>query len=590
MNTCIHHSKLGIMNADEIRVQMENMCAHAKRVHTEVADTTQFTYANVAGKLSDLENTVCAVCDHWRLHSLTCTDTSVRNAATAAIATLQALQTSMRKHPHIQRSLQLSDWPYSNEHLDDLQRRVRCAVGYKYSTMDWNRKLLQQHKNFCGEFRSNLRATSELRFSRAELSGVPEDFLQSLRCETSDVNMIVLHTRPQHLQTVLIHADDTNTRKTMYLACGNHARDNLWVLASLCYTRSCMRYENMFVRDTLIIGTDVKKFLDMLYDKLRVVYERDIRCLQQRCNDLQIWDLRYYEHKLLPSVDQNALRAYFSVNSVTRSLIQLYSRLLRLTFTQVESDDLLVSDMVKYQVTTEIGVSKGYLCLDLYARPGKVVGCTTVNIRPDVVVLASFSAALSHTEMVDYFREFGNAMRVLYRTPHVVMHNPAYEHMLSILHTLWCWQPDVLLSASDGLPEHTAAAIISAQYTYKSLRDMRRLFLSMFDHTIHNDHDLDVLEIWTSLHEKILQMSTHNTHMCTSFVYAASKRAGLYYSELYHEMLAEDLFARLTVSAEGFPALFAGESLRDTYEFLGRDTNPDAYVARLLAFPAVVQG
>merc|ERR1719348_366088 len=101
---------------------------------------------------------------------------------------------------------------------------------------------------------------------------------------------------------------------------------------------------------------------------------------------LDFWDFRYYmamvEEKQY-AVDQEKLKEYFPMEVVTAGLMDIYQRILGLTFTKVEGGEVWHDDVEQWKVDDAVTKENiGYFSLDLYPRDGKYGHACMMQLQP----------------------------------------------------------------------------------------------------------------------------------------------------------------------------------------------------------------
>lgn len=321
------------------------------------------------------------------------------------------------------------------------------------------------------EFSKNMNEeNTSLLFSEQELAGLPRDLLESLEQNAEGLRRVTLKYPHYYPAMQTIH--DPKTRRTLERAFNSRCSDaNGPLLERLSRLRhdlaQLVGYPNYTKFSSEILMAQCPKrindFLATLCIKLELLVadeRRSLLALKERdCkargipSDGQInaWDLRYYINQYEQAhfhVDQQELRAYFPIDVVTKGLLEIYQRILGVTFerdvsstrvflpcwTTCSDATLLVPswhpDVLAYAVTdTETTDLLGHFYLDLHPREGKYGHAACFGLQPSAqrcdgsrqtavaAMVANFSkgapgkpSLLDHSEVQTYFHEFGHVM------------------------------------------------------------------------------------------------------------------------------------------------------------------------------------
>ena len=190
---------------------------------------------------------------------------------------------------------------------------------------------------------------------------------------------------------------------------------------------------------------NVKSFLETLSPKLQTLWQKEREAILRykeeefkamgrdfngKINKEDFW---YYITTIQEkefSVDQEQLKEYFPIDVVTKGLMDIYQRLLGLTFSKVEGIPVWHPDVELYKVNdTATKETIGYFFLDLFPREGKYGHAAVWQIQPGSVdpngqrskavmgMACNFPkptndkpSLLYHNQVRTYFHEFGHVM------------------------------------------------------------------------------------------------------------------------------------------------------------------------------------
>nr|KAG5696363.1 hypothetical protein BaRGS_028358 [Batillaria attramentaria] len=257
-----------------------------------------------------------------------------------------------------------------------------------------------------------------LEFTEEELAGAPEDFLKGL--ERTEGGKCKVTLKYPHYFPCMKKVRNPNVRRTLETAFNSRClKENTAILEELVR----LRHEKAkllgfpthaaFVLDMRMAKTPeaVSKFLTELAAKLQPLREEEFKLYMQYKQEeyakygfendgkMNMWDLRYCMSMLEErkySIDHNALKEYFPMETVTKGLLEIYQELLNLKFVQVKDADVWHEDVTMYEVRdAKSGELMGYFYLDLYPREGKYGHAACFGIQADTAkVLSELSEKL----------------------------------------------------------------------------------------------------------------------------------------------------------------------------------------------------
>ncbi|KAM7220101.1 metallopeptidase MepB [Rhypophila decipiens] len=361
------------------------------------------------------------------------------------------------------------------------------------------------------EFEENIRRDdTSIRFSSAELEGVPQRILDCL-LKSDDMNSEnqqwrVILADPGHTE-ILGYAQKAETRKRLWIALQNRCNGNASLVKEavvLRHERACLLgFPNnaaFRLEDRMAKSPDaVNSFLADLRSRLRQAGLQALQKLKEiKQADLEhradeeagrfyFWDYDFYHNMLLEkelSMDGAAIQEYFPVQTTVAAMLALLAQLFGLEFTELKGGER-TAQMVWHQDVHIFrvhdapcrggGVFLGYLYLDLTYRPGKCPQTSCINLQPGFIredgtrqhpatallcqvpkpaPSGNKPTLLRHFDLVLLLHELGHGIHDLVsKARFACFHGPEgvpvdFGEMPSQMLEQWCWTPSVLQSLS----------------------------------------------------------------------------------------------------------------------------------------------
>src|SRR5260370_10453605 len=249
-------------------------------------------------------------------------------------------------------------------------------------------------KELCGlttDFEANITKTQRaLKFTRAELEGVPESFLEQTK--TGEDEYTVKANITWHYLTVMENAKREGVRKKLETERDNLARaENVPLLEKILPLRDDIAHK-LGYKTWADYQTEVKMvkngaaamdFLQKLKTGLQPKFEaelaefRKIKVKETGDANAQVflWDWRYFNNQLKKekyNVDAEQLRVYFPYQRVLEGMFSIYQSIFGLKFEQVEPPYKWIGDLQLYAVSdNKTGEPLGLFYLDMFPREGK---------------------------------------------------------------------------------------------------------------------------------------------------------------------------------------------------------------------------
>ena len=228
------------------------------------------------------------------------------------------------------------------------------------------------------DFGTNVtKATAHVTFTREQLAGVPEDFLNSSKVKTGDDEYTVAADETYQYELVEDNARNEATRHAVYVARDSRAKDtNVPIFNRMLALRNRIAlklgYKSWADFQTEVkmakTGEAAERFIDDLIAQTQPKFDAEVKELAGMKEgdymrehhilshieesgslvSLDTWDARYYTNRLMKSryhIDTEALRVYFPYQSVLDGMFRIYEHDFGLTFTRVEPPYQWVPDL-----------------------------------------------------------------------------------------------------------------------------------------------------------------------------------------------------------------------------------------------------
>ena len=473
-------------------------------------------------------------------------------------------------------------------------------------------------------------------FTKAELEGMPEDFLSKPGIKTGDDAYTVLANVSWQFNAVEENAKSEATRKKLYIARETLAKEkNVPLLNQMLTLRNKIAlrlgyksWDDFQTEPRMAkTGTAAQKYIDDLIAGIEPKFAAELSELQKMkqldaqpseggafaAPRINIWDWRYYQNQLKKqkfAVDAEALRNFFPFQKVLDGMFAIYQRIFGLKFEKIAVPYKWIDDLQLWAVSDAAsGEPLGLFYLDMFPRDGKYNHFAEFEIiggkllpdgkyqRPTVTLLCNFPPAtadkpslLSHSEVETLFHEFGHVLHTITTRAKygrfAGTHVPTdFVEAPSQMLQNWVWDKNVLDSfaadyreSSKKIPDETIQKMKDAKLATAGVFYRRQFAFASLDLALHGPHPenapYDCVAISNPILEKVFLPIDPSTTFVSYFGHLNGYDAG-YYGYAWADAIAADMATVFESAPEGYFDRQAGMRLRNEIYAMGdsRDVN-----------------
>lgn len=476
---------------------------------------------------------------------------------------------------------------------------------------------------------------------KKRIKGLPEHALHAAEQLAAEQNLpgyILTLEMPSYI-AIMTYAEDRALREEFYNAYVTRASaegpnanefDNSDIIFQILKLRQekakllgFKNYAELSIATKMVESThQVTSFLEDLVTRAHPQAENEFHALSDfaknkyKLEKLAPWDVAFYSEKKQQDefeISQEALRAYFPLPKVLSGLLYIVETLYGITLKSIQSADVWHPDVQCFQVLDKDHQIRGFLYMDLFARPNKRSGAWmdafqsryqthAGNVQQPIASLtcnfakpvANKNATLSHDELLTLFHEFGHCLHHLLTKVNYLAASgingvewDAVE-LPSQFFENWCWDEGALdqltehVDSKTPLPHDLFTKLIATKNFQSAMSMMRQLEFSLFDFLIHEHTPTKdaqfISEILSNVRNKttVTPIAPYNRSQNSfSHIFAGGYAAG-YYSYKWAEVLSSDAFDRF--EKEGvFNAKTGQDFLHDILEVGSSRTAKEAF-------------
>jgi thimet oligopeptidase len=579
----------------------------------------------------------------------TSTNEMIRQAGTAMVKTFQDWAVGLDYREDVYRALKAfadTQPQLTGERaklLEDTMRDYRRAgLALPKDQREGVEKLRKELAAKCTDFQSNITETQmPVRFTRAELDGVPDEFLAQPGLKTgTDEYTLLANVTLQYLM-VMENAKAESTRKKMLIARDSIAREkNVPLLNEIVglrqrvaqalgfkswadyQTEPKMARNEAAARDFLVnLNRGLQPKFDAELKEFAALKARDTGDANAKIN---IWDARYYANQLKKgkySIDAEQLRAFFPYEKALQGMFDIYSAIFGVRIQEVDAPYKWVPDLKLYAVSDAgTGEPLGMFYLDMFPREGKYNHFAHFSLiegkrlpdgryqRPVSALICNFPkpqpgrpSLLSHDEVETLFHEFGHCMHSMLTRAEFVRFSGTsvpgdFVEAPSQMLENWIWDKKILDSfaadyrdPSKKIPPEILARLKEARLSTIGSHYRRQISFGLLDLALHTaprkGETIDVVKISEPILAEVYLPEPEGTAFVAGFGHLAGGYDAGYYGYAWADAIAQDLATVFENSPKGFMDAEAGKRLRDEIYAPGGSREASVSIEKFLGRP-----
>ena len=602
-------------------------------------------FDSTLGALDRLGHQVGKTMGRLYLIKETSTSEAVRDAATEAVKKLQEwavgldyredVYKAVKAYADTQPKLAGEEAKLLEETMRDYRR---AGLALPKAERDEVEKLRKELADVGTDFQSNIAKTQKtLKFTKAELEGVPDSLLGAKDVKTGDDEYTVhINVTWQYL-AIMEHAKREEIRKRVVTEQHSLAmKENIPLVEKLLVLRNQIAtklgYKNWadYVIEVKMAknGATALEFEKKLRDGLQPKFDAELaefRALKAKETgeanaQIYLWDWRYYADQLKKqkySVDAEQLRVYFPMQRVLDGMFTIYQRIFGLKFERVEAPYKWIDDLQLWAVTdSKTGEPLGFFYLDMFPREGKFNHFAMFPIidgkqladgtyqRPVCSLVCNFPppsadkpSLLTHSDVETMFHEFGHAMHgILTRAKFARFAGSSvpgdFVEAPSQMLEAWIWDKGVLDSfaadyrdPSKKIPPAILGQLKAAKYAIYGNHYRRQLSFGLMDLTLHTQvteaNIKDAIPLANKALNETFLTVPEGSAMIAYLGHFVGYDAG-YYGYAWADAIAADMATVFEKAPDGYLDVNAGRRLRDEIYAVGNSRDVNVSIEKFL--------
>jgi oligopeptidase A len=438
--------------------------------------------------------------------------------------------------------------------------------------------------------------------NKDELSGLPEDVLQTANEAAEGKNGWLFTLKAPSYLPVMQFADNRNLREKMYRAYATRASefgkadwDNSPLMNEIVQLRGeeakllgFANYGELSLAAKMAESPQqVVEFMRELAQRARPFAEQDLTQLREFAekelgiSELKSWDVSYASEKLREqryAFSEQEVKEYFPEDAVFAGLFSLVETLYGLKIIASQTP-VWHEDVRFFSILDAQGAVVGQFYLDLYARSSKRGGAWMDDVitrrrldtgiqTPVAYMNCNFSAPIggkpavfTHDEVITLFHEFGHGLHHLLTEVEDLSISgingvewDAVELPSQFMEN-YCWEWQVLcgmtrhVNTGEPLPRALFNKMLAAKNFQSGLQALRQIEFALFDMLMHSDFEVagtkSILQLLDEVRAEVAVLippEFNRFPQSFSHIFAGGYGAG-YYSYKWAEVLSADAYS-----------------------------------------------
>ena len=635
-----------------VKKSVEDTIAQANAALDEIGqlDPGKVSFKNTIVTLDDIGYFAGGTANKLSIIQQTSVDAKMRDAAVEAIKVFQDWAVGLDYREDVYKSVRA----FADKHpklagedaklLEETMRDYRRAgLDLPKAQRDEVEKLRKEVARLATDFEHNITETKKsLKFSKAELAGVPEDFLNQKGVNTGDDEYTIMVNVTLQYLMVTENAKSEATRRKVEMERDRLTREqNVPLLKQILGLRDQIakklgygswadfQIEPKMARNS----RTAREFLDRLYRGLQPKFDAEKAEFQKlkakETGDanatINVWDWRYYANQLKKekyTVDAEALRVYFPYEKVLAGMFNVYQTIFGLKIEEIDAPFKWVPDLKLYAVSdSQTGEPMGLFYLDMFPREGKFNHFAQFGIiegkmlpngkyqRPTVALICNFPppekdkpSLMSHDEVNTIFHEFGHALHsILTRAKYARFAGTSvprdFVEAPSQMLENWVWDKSVLdtfaadyRDPSKKIPASILGKLKESKLGIEGNFYRRQLSFGILDLALHSGGE--GLERPVEVSNKILSEVFYPVPEETAFVAYFGHLMGYdagYYGYAWADAIAADMATVFEKSPGGYFDKNVGRRLRNEIYAVGDSRDVNVSIEKFLGRPRSIE-
>ncbi|WCJ58398.1 Zn-dependent oligopeptidase [Fontisphaera persica] len=611
-------------------------------------DRRQLSFANTFRALDDTLYAASLTANRVSLLKETHPQAALREACAEAEKTIQEwwvgldyredVYATLQAFADTQPRLEGEDAKLMAETLRDYRR---AGLALPRAQRDEVERLRKELARLMTDFQSNItKARAPVKFTRAELEGVPDLLLQQPGIKTGEDEYTLLANVTFQYQMVMENCRVEATRRKLTQLRYNLAREaNVPLLRQILELRATIAQKLGYATwaDYQIEpkmaknAATARAFLEQLKTGLQPKFEAELKAFQElKARDtgnpnarIELWDTAYYMNQLKKerhAVDAEKLRDYFPYQRVLEGMFAIYQQMFGLRIAEVTPPAKWVDDLKLYAVTdAATGEPLGLLYLDMFPREGKYNHFAHFSLiegkrlpdgtyqRPVSALICNFPppspdkpSLLSHADVETLFHEFGHAMHcLLTRANHARFSGTSvprdFVEAPSQMLENWVWDKAVLdtfaghyQDPSRKIPQDILAQLKAAKRATIATYYRRQLTFGLLDLKLHMEirpgAGQDPVQMANDVFREVFLPVPEDTAFVAYFGHLMGYDAA-YYGYAWADAIAADMATLFENSPQRYFDTQLGRKLRDEIYAPGDSRDVNLSIERFLGRP-----